>query len=93
MSSIPDQNGDLSTQTLPVKRIAYMAVFIALKNGDRPRFFELCPAHRFMEFKDAQSTSMFLRIGKRREENQTKTVVCPLIEGLKKRMQVDFFIN
>jgi len=30
MSSIPDQKGDLNTRTLPVKRIAYMAVFIAL---------------------------------------------------------------
>ena len=30
MSTPPDRNGDLNTATLPVKRIAYMAVFTAL---------------------------------------------------------------
>ncbi|SMD10666.1 alpha-ribazole transporter [Desulfocicer vacuolatum DSM 3385] len=30
MSNIPDQKGDLNTRTLSVKRMAYMAVFIAL---------------------------------------------------------------
>lgn len=30
MSISPDRNGDLNAHTLPVKRIAYMAVFIAL---------------------------------------------------------------
>ncbi|MBI9092794.1 MAG: hypothetical protein JEZ12_26560 [Desulfobacterium sp.] len=30
MSTTPDRDGDLNTHTLPVKRIAYMAVFIAL---------------------------------------------------------------
>ncbi len=29
-TTIPDRKGDLNTHTLPVKRIAYMAVFIAL---------------------------------------------------------------